>query len=192
MKGRHAANPGEEVVNPSETATVRGITRHHPHGLKGSAEGGVPPSPREPRLRGPSSHRRPGTGNTKAWGARFGPLGLPFSEEKGSQAMVTLTRPRPAAGRNPRAKGEILARLRSAEGHLRGIHRMINEDRYSVDVLKQTKAVQRAIDKVNVLVLERHLNHCVSGGIRLEDPQERERVVSELLDVLEDGTGNKR
>ncbi|TMI87407.1 MAG: metal-sensitive transcriptional regulator [Bacillati bacterium ANGP1] len=106
--------------------------------------------------------------------------------------MVTLTRPRPAAGRNPRAKGEILARLRSAEGHLRGIHRMINEDRYSVDVLKQTKAVQRAIDKVNVLVLERHLNHCVSGGIRLEDPQERERVVSELLDVLEDGTGNKR
>ena len=99
--------------------------------------------------------------------------------------MVTATKPKTMTGLDPRTKEQILARLRSAEGHLRGILRMVEEDRYCVDVLKQTKAVQRAIDKVNALVLERHLNHCVSAGIRSEDPRERERVIVELLDVFE-------
>jgi DNA-binding FrmR family transcriptional regulator len=90
-----------------------------------------------------------------------------------------------AAGPDHGAKERILARLRSIEGHLAGILRMVESDRYCVDVLKQTKAVQRAIDKVNQLVLERHLNHCVTHGIRSGDPRERERVISELLDVFE-------
>jgi DNA-binding FrmR family transcriptional regulator len=100
---------------------------------------------------------------------------------------MAATKPRTVVGLDPRAKAQILARLRSVEGHLRGILRMVEEDRYCVDVLKQTKAVQRAIDKVNALVLDRHLNHCVSAGIRSEDPRERERVISELLDVFENG-----
>ncbi len=93
--------------------------------------------------------------------------------------------PRTVVGLDPRAKEKILARLRSAEGHLRGTIRMVEEDQYCVDVIKQTKAVQSAIDKANALLLERHLNHCVSAAIRSERPRERERVISELLDVFE-------
>ena len=90
-------------------------------------------------------------------------------------------------GLDPRAKEKILARLRSVEGHVWGIIRMVQEDQYCVDVIKQTKAVQSALDKTNAPLLERHLNHCVSAAIRSADARERERVISELLDVFENG-----
>jgi DNA-binding FrmR family transcriptional regulator len=69
---------------------------------------------------------------------------------------------------------------------------MVEEDQYCIDVIKQTRAVQSAIDKTNALLLERHLNHCVSAAIRSESPQERERVISELLEVFENGRGGGR
>ncbi len=92
-------------------------------------------------------------------------------------------------GVDPRAKNEILARLRSIEGHVRGVIRMVEEDAYCIDVLTQTKAVQRALDRVNAMLLERHLNHCVITAIRSSDPREQERVIRELLDVFEAGGG---
>ena len=92
---------------------------------------------------------------------------------------------RTATGLDPRTKEQIVRRLRSVEGHLRGIVQMIAQDRYCIDVLKQTKAVRSAIDRVDALILERHLNHCVSAAIRSNDPGERERVVGELLHVFE-------
>lgn len=95
--------------------------------------------------------------------------------------------PRTVVGLDPRAKEKILARLRSVEGHLGGVIRMVEQDQYCVDVIKQTKAVQSAIDKVNAALLERHLNHCVSAAIRSDSARERERVISELLDVFENG-----
>jgi DNA-binding FrmR family transcriptional regulator len=82
-------------------------------------------------------------------------------------------------------KLDMLARLKSAEGHLRGIQRMVEEDVYCVDIIKQTLAVQRAIDKVNALILENHLNTCVTTAIRNEDEKERERVISEIVDVFQ-------
>lgn len=95
--------------------------------------------------------------------------------------------PRTTVAVGTREKDAILARLRTVEGHLRGIVRMVEDDAYCVDVIKQTKAVQRALDKANALLLERHLNHCVSAAIRSDDPRERERVISELLVVFENG-----
>lgn len=95
--------------------------------------------------------------------------------------------PRTVVGLDPRAKEQILARLRSVEGHLRGIMRMVEEDQYCVDVIKQTKAVQRAIDKVTALVLERHLKHCATTAIRSEGPRKRGRAISELLEIFENG-----
>jgi DNA-binding FrmR family transcriptional regulator len=83
-----------------------------------------------------------------------------------------------------RHKQDVLARLKSVEGHLRGIQRMVEEDIYCVDVIKQTLAVQKAIDKINALVLERHLNTCVTTAIRSEDSKERERVIGEIVDVF--------
>ncbi len=99
---------------------------------------------------------------------------------------------RTVAGLDPRAKHDILARLRSAEGHLRGIIRMVEDDRYCVDVIKQTKAVQSAINRANALLLGRHLSHCVSAAIRSDNARERERVIAELLDVFENTPGTVR
>lgn len=95
--------------------------------------------------------------------------------------------PKTVLGLDPVAKGKILARLRSVEGHLRAIIRMVEADRYCVDVIKQTKAVQSALHKATALLLERHMNHCVSAAIRSESARERERVISELLDIYENG-----
>lgn len=94
---------------------------------------------------------------------------------------------RTVASTDPRARKHILERLRSVEGHLRGIIRMVEEDQYCVDVIRQAKAVQRAIDKITALVLERHLNHCVTAAIRSENQRQRGRAISELLDVFENG-----
>lgn len=80
---------------------------------------------------------------------------------------------------------QLLNRLKSIEGHVRGIQRMVGEEAYCVDVIKQTLAVQRALEKFNSIILERHLQGCVSTAIRGDDAGERERVIDELLQVFE-------
>ena len=82
-------------------------------------------------------------------------------------------------------KKEVLNRLRSIEGHVRGIERMVEKDEYCVDVINQTIAVQRALDKVNSLMLRNHLETCMTAAMRGEEPRERERVIGELLEVFE-------
>ena len=82
-------------------------------------------------------------------------------------------------------KQQLLNRLKTIEGHVRGIQRMVEDDAYCVDIIKQTMAVQRALDKFNSIVLERHLEGCVTTAIRSDDPAERERVINELLQVFE-------
>jgi DNA-binding FrmR family transcriptional regulator len=82
-------------------------------------------------------------------------------------------------------KAQVLARLKSIEGHVRGVHRMVEEDAYCIDIIKQTSAVQSAIAKVNTLILEGHLETCVTTAIKGDDPEERGRVINELLGVFE-------
>ncbi|MFQ5342017.1 MAG: metal-sensitive transcriptional regulator [Anaerolineae bacterium] len=82
-------------------------------------------------------------------------------------------------------KGKVLARLKSIEGHVRGIQRMVEEDQYCIDIIRQSQAVQRALDRFNALILENHLNTCVTTAIRGEDVDERERVVAEIMNVFE-------
>ena len=62
-------------------------------------------------------------------------------------------------------KPEVLKRLNYIEGHLSGIRRMIEEDKYCVDVLRQTYAVRKAIEKLEAIILESHLQTCVPEGI---------------------------
>ena len=83
------------------------------------------------------------------------------------------------------SKQQLLNRLKSIEGHVRGIQRMVEDDEYCVNVIKQTLAVQRALEKFNSIILERHLQGCVTTAIRGEDAAERERVIHELLQVFE-------
>jgi DNA-binding FrmR family transcriptional regulator len=79
-------------------------------------------------------------------------------------------------------KPEVLRRLAYIEGHLQGVRRMVEEDKYCVDVLKQTYAVRRAIEKLEGLILENHLQGCVVSGIREGREQE---VLGELVDLYE-------
>lgn len=81
-----------------------------------------------------------------------------------------------------------LNRLKTVEGHIRGIIRMVEEDAYCIDVMRQIQAVQSALNKISVGILEDHLNHCVTTAIRGEDPSERERVLKEITDVFETAT----
>ena len=76
------------------------------------------------------------------------------------------------------SKEDALKRLNYIEGHLRGIRKMVEEDEYCVDILKQTYAVQRAIEKFEQILLRGHLGTCVPNGIR-------EGRDAEVLDELE-------
>ncbi len=82
-------------------------------------------------------------------------------------------------------KDQLKNRALSIQGHMGAVARMIEEDAYCIDIIKQTQAVEKALDKLNALLLERHLNHCVTTAIRSNKPKERERVIKELLDVFE-------
>ena len=75
---------------------------------------------------------------------------------------------------------DVLKRLNYIEGHVQGVRRMVEEDQYCVDVLKQTYAVRRAIEKLEAMILENHLKGCVVHGIK--DGREEE-VISELAEL---------
>ncbi len=61
-------------------------------------------------------------------------------------------------------KDQLLKRLRRIEGQVRGVERMVDEDRYCIDVLTQISAVQAALDKVALGLVDDHARHCVIGG----------------------------
>jgi DNA-binding FrmR family transcriptional regulator len=75
---------------------------------------------------------------------------------------------------------EAIKRLSYIEGHLQGIRRMIEEDKYCPDILRQTYAVRRAIEKLEALILDGHLHTCVIDGIR---QGREEQVVAELMEL---------
>ena len=78
-----------------------------------------------------------------------------------------------------------LRRLRTIEGHLRGVIRMVQQDEYCIDVIRQIQAVESALNKVSTQILENHLNSCVTTAIRGRDAKERERVLQEITEVFE-------
>jgi DNA-binding FrmR family transcriptional regulator len=79
---------------------------------------------------------------------------------------------------------ETIRRLKTAEGHLRGIQRMLEEDAYCIDVIRQIQAVQSALNKVSAQILDRHVNSCLISAIQGDDPAERERVLKEIVAVF--------
>ena len=70
------------------------------------------------------------------------------------------------------SKDQLLARLKRIEGQVRGIERMVEDDRYCIDVLTQISAIQAALDKVALGLLDGHARHCVVGGNAEGDPDE--------------------
>ena len=77
-----------------------------------------------------------------------------------------------------------LQRLKTVEG----IPRMVEEDAYCIDVIRQIQAVEAALNKISTIILEDHLNSCVITAIQGEDASERERVLVEIKEVFETAT----
>jgi len=77
-----------------------------------------------------------------------------------------------------------LARLRRIEGQVRGILRMVEEERYCVDILTQLRAVRAALKRVEDSVLREHVEHCVAQALRSGSAAEQRGKVDELLEVL--------
>lgn len=81
-----------------------------------------------------------------------------------------------------------IRRLKTVEGHLRGVIRMVEEDAYCIDVIRQIQAVEAALNKVSSKILEDHLNSCVITAIQGNDKKERERVLKEITEVFDMST----
>jgi DNA-binding FrmR family transcriptional regulator len=82
-------------------------------------------------------------------------------------------------------KADLLRRVRIVSGHLKGVEKMIQEDVYCIKIIEQVQAVQAALNKINTLILDDHLHHCVMTAVRGDDSAERERVLGEIANVFE-------
>jgi DNA-binding FrmR family transcriptional regulator len=85
-------------------------------------------------------------------------------------------------------KDKISRRLRTVTGHMQGIERMVAEDAYCIDVIRQIQAVQSALNKISTLILADHLNSCVITAVRGENIGERERILKEIAEVFDEAT----
>ncbi len=83
---------------------------------------------------------------------------------------------------------EALNRLVNIEGHVRGIQRMIENDKYCIDIIRQIQAVQAALNKVSTIILESHLNSCLVSAIQGEEQEDRDRVLREITDIFDAAT----
>ena len=81
-------------------------------------------------------------------------------------------------------KEALVRRLHRIEGQVRGIERMVDEDRYCIDVLTQVAAVNTALESLAFRILDDHVNHCVAGALASGDPVEAGTKSKELLDAV--------
>lgn len=78
-------------------------------------------------------------------------------------------------------KQKLLTRLRRIEGQTRGLQRMVEEDKYCVDIMNQIAGVQSALEQVTLLLMENHLQHCVTDAMQEGQGEEK---IREIMDVL--------
>jgi len=81
-------------------------------------------------------------------------------------------------------KEALVKRLHRIEGQVRGIERMVEDDRYCIDILTQISAVTTALESLAFKILDGHVNHCVTGALASGDPEEAQRKSQELLDAV--------
>lgn len=80
---------------------------------------------------------------------------------------------------------EELNRLRRIEGQVRGLQRMVEEDRYCIDILTQVRSARAALGRVSDSILRRHLHHCVAHALTSGNSTDREEKLQEVLSVIE-------
>ena len=90
---------------------------------------------------------------------------------------------RKAVGVDAEIRDRNLKRLRRIEGQVRGLHRMIEEDRYCADIMTQIASVQEALRSVGRELMRNHLKHCAAGAIRAGE-ESAEAMFDELIDLM--------
>ena len=96
---------------------------------------------------------------------------------------VTTNSPSPLGSQQRKAM--LLNRLSRVEGQVRGIARMIEDERYCIDVLTQLQAVRAALARVETEMLNDHLHHCIEGAIVGGDADDQRRKAAELIELLQ-------
>ena len=81
-------------------------------------------------------------------------------------------------------KQSVINRLRRIEGQVKGITKMVEEDRYCIDILNQTAAITSALKNVENIVMENHLNTCVAEAMRSNDEEVKREKSAEVMDVI--------
>ena len=84
----------------------------------------------------------------------------------------------------PETRDQVLARLKRIEGQLRGLQRMVEDERYCGDVLVQVASVHEALRGVGKLLMRNHLRHCVTDALQSGDEHSREEAYAEVLDMM--------
>ena len=82
-------------------------------------------------------------------------------------------------------KDALVKRLHRIEGQVRGIERMVEEDRYCIDILTQVAAVNTALEAVAFKILDEHVRHCVAGALSSGDEQDAQVKTQELLEAVQ-------
>ena len=98
-------------------------------------------------------------------------------------AVHDTTGERKAVGVDPEIRDRNLKRLRRIEGQVRGLQKMIEEDRYCADILTQISSVQEALRGVGRELMRNHLKHCAAGAIRTGG-EEADRMYDEILELV--------
>ena len=102
--------------------------------------------------------------------------------------MATTEKSSPPPGRGYTAtKPQLLTRLRRIEGQVRGIERMVESDRYCIDILTQISAIQAALDKVSLALLDDHARHCVMGATPDDQPEKTAELMAAVGRLMRRG-----
>ena len=96
----------------------------------------------------------------------------------------TQNEARHAAHMEPELKEQALARLKRIEGQIRGLQRMVEDERYCGDVLVQVASVHEALRGVGKLLMRNHLRHCITDALGSGDERDREQAYAEVLDLM--------
>jgi DNA-binding FrmR family transcriptional regulator len=82
-------------------------------------------------------------------------------------------------------KDALIKRLHRIEGQVRGVERMVEDDRYCIDILTQIAAVSTALEAVAVKILDEHVRHCVAGALASGDEADSQTKIEELLEAVQ-------
>lgn len=103
----------------------------------------------------------------------------------GAVCACPQTEGRKADAVDPKIKRSLQSRLKRIEGQIRGLQRMIDDERYCPDVLVQVSAVQQSLRAVSRLLLRNHLEHCATNALRSGDPERARQTCDELADLFQ-------